>query len=137
MRIRQGTLWLCALTSVTIVGCARQSRDLEKAAPTGPVFTEAQVDVAARLLKMSVPRCPPELYQLGIDGHAVVAYVVGINGRAEAGSIRIVRSNHASVERPAIEAVRRARFQPAEKDGHPVRMQIEQRFNFLLARRAG
>ncbi|MGH6978475.1 MAG: energy transducer TonB [Brevundimonas sp.] len=79
---------------------------------------------------MPTPVCPPELRRLRMDGHVRLAYVIGADGRAERGSIRILRSNHDAVLEPAVRLVRLARFEPARRAGQAVRMHNEHRITF-------
>jgi TonB family protein len=116
-----------------LMACSRPSPAPAPApVPSAPIFSEAEVDVPARLLSIPTPKCPPEARRLGLNGRVEVEYVIGPDGRAEPGSIHVLRSTHYSFERPAAEAVRRARFSAARKHGQAVRVRTEQRFTFAI-----
>ena len=101
-------------------------------APAGPVFSEAEVDVPAHLIHMPSPKCPEAARGMREDGKVVLEYVIGSDGRAEPGSIHVVRSNHYLFEQPAVQAVLKARFCPARRHGEAVRVKNEQRFTFVM-----
>jgi len=89
-------------------------------------------DEQSRYLDGPPPRYPPVLRQSGIEGWAQVRFIVGLDGRAEAGSIDVVGSSHASFEAPAIEAIAASRFLPARLRGRSVRQLVEQVVRFKL-----
>ena len=78
------------------------------------------------------PRYPEMLRQAGVEGAVEVEFVVDTLGRAEPGSLRILRSDHelfAAAVRSALPAMR---FLPAEAGGRRVRQLVRQPFSFAV-----
>lgn len=73
---------------------------------------------------------PDELRVLGLTGEVVVEYVVNAEGRVARSSLRIVSSTHPAFSRAVIEALVRARFNPARTGGRPVAVLVQQRIRF-------
>ncbi|NBB78543.1 MAG: TonB family protein [Verrucomicrobia bacterium] len=65
---------------------------------------------------------PSKAKRRGITGVVKVEYVVDENGRVE--QINIVDSPDRSLSNATIEVLERARFQPAEKSGRPVKVRM-------------
>jgi protein TonB len=76
------------------------------------------------------PTYPRALQRAGIEGVVRVQAVVGLNGRAVVD--RVVESAHPDFNATASQAVARWRFQPAEKNGLPVRSRIVVPVRFQL-----
>lgn len=96
------------------------------------ILDAASVDQPAEYVDGPPPLFPPALKQVGIEGWVELRYVVGIDGRAETGSITVIRSSNRSFEAPAIDAIRGARFRPARIRGRVVRQLVEQAVRFTL-----
>ncbi|MBM4186401.1 MAG: TonB family protein [Gemmatimonadetes bacterium] len=104
---------------------------------TGPVstqetFVEAEVDDPVQALNLPRPKYPPVLQQAGIAGSVDVQYVVGIEGKAEPASFRVLRSTNKAFEEPAREAILAGTFKPAKIRGQPVRQLVQQRISFNI-----
>jgi len=104
---------------------------------TGPVsttetFLEAEVDDPVSAINFQKPRYPPVLQQAGIAGSVDVQYVVGIDGKAERESFRVLRSTNKAFEEPAREAILGSTFKPAKIRGSPVRQLVQQRVSFTI-----
>ncbi len=104
---------------------------------SGPVsttqtFLEAEVDDPVAPINFQKPRYPPVLQQAGIAGSVDVQYVVGIDGRAERESFRVLRSTNKAFEEPAREAILGSTFKPAKIKGSPVRQLVQQRVSFTI-----
>jgi protein TonB len=103
------------------------------AAPsTTETFLEAEVDDPVQPLNFPKPKYPPVLQQAGIAGSVDVQYVVGVDGRAEHESFRVLRSTNKAFEEPAREAIMGATFKPAKIKGQPVRQLVQQRVSFNI-----
>jgi TonB family protein len=70
-----------------------------------------------------------------LTGEVVVEYVVNADGRVTRSSFRIVRSTHPAFSRAVIEALVRARFNPARVGGRPVAVLVQQKIRFEAATR--
>ncbi len=103
---------------------------------TGPVttetFLEAEVDDPVQPINFPKPKYPPVLQQAGIAGSVDVQYVVGVDGKAEHDSFRVLRSTNKAFEEPAREAIMGATFKPAKIKGQAVRQLVQQRVSFNI-----
>jgi protein TonB len=104
---------------------------------TGPVsttetFVEAEVDDPVQPINFQKPKYPPVLQQAGIAGSVDVQYVVGIDGRAEPESFKVMRSTNKAFEEPAREAIMGSTFKPAKIKGQAVRQLVQQRVSFTI-----
>ena len=74
------------------------------------------------------PKCPdlPE----GAEPRGTVVLLVGINAKGHVEPVRVVHSDEPAFEKTAVETVKKWKFKPAEKDGHPVpvRVSVEMKF---------
>jgi periplasmic protein TonB len=80
------------------------------------------------------PAYPEMLKSSGVEGEALVQFVVDTLGRAEPGSFRVLRTTHAAFGESVRTALPRMRFLPAETGGRKVRMLVQQPFAFALNR---
>ena len=85
---------------------------------------------APRVLYDPDPEYSEEARQAKYQGTVILWVVIGPDGRAQ--QIRVSRALGMGLDEKAIEAVRKWRFQPAEKDGHPVAVQVNVEVNFRL-----
>jgi TonB family protein len=76
------------------------------------------------------PEFSEEARKAKFQGTCTLALIVGIDGRAS--DIRVVSSLGMGLDEKAIEAVRNWKFEPAMKDGHPVRVPIQVEVDFHL-----
>ncbi len=99
------------------------------------VYTDFTVDrpVAPRADNGS-PIYPAILRSAGIEGDVAVRFVVDSTGRVETSSIAILEESQAAFGEAVRRWLLRARYQPAEVSGLPVRQLVEQRFGFTLRR---
>jgi periplasmic protein TonB len=103
------------------------------AAPTAAEpLTAAAVDDPVEVIEQPVPRYPSALAQGGISGRVELEYVVDTAGRAEAGSLRTLRSTHPAFEAAARASVLATRYRPARVRGRPVRQLVRQSLSFRL-----
>lgn len=65
---------------------------------------------------------PEELIANGIEGEAVVSFIISKDGRVEVGTVKLVRATHEGFAAPSVEGANRLRFRPAHLDGRPVRV---------------
>jgi hypothetical protein len=93
----------------------------------GPVFRDCAVDAKAQALNPSAridfqpPRGGGNCYS------AEVEFVVNTAGFPETNTARLVRANDQSFGDAVLSAVRTWRYQPARKDGKPVRQIVDER----------
>ncbi|MES3032690.1 MAG: TonB family protein [Gemmatimonadota bacterium] len=107
---------------------------------TGPVISDQpyfdfQVEKAAAAIPGSgSPAYPEMLKSSGVEGEALVQFVVDTTGRAELGSFKVLRATHDAFGQAVKAALPRMRFLPAEIGGRKVRMLVQQPFAFALNR---
>jgi beta-lactamase regulating signal transducer with metallopeptidase domain len=88
------------------------------------------------------PRYPESLKTAGIQGDVLAQFVVDAEGRPDTSTFKVLRASSegrsGSETREFVLAVRMAlpdmRFDPARKDGRPVKQVVQQPFMFQLAR---
>lgn len=95
-------------------------------------FVEAEVDDPVVPLNIPKPKYPPVLQQAGIAGSVDVQYVVGIDGKAEPETFKVLRSTNKAFEDPAREAILLGTFKPAKIRGQAVRQLVQQRISFTI-----
>jgi TonB family protein len=79
-----------------------------------------------------VPRYPETLRAARIEGSVHARFVVDTSGRVLMQSVIVDAADHPLFAEAVIEALRRARFTPAELRGRKVPQLVTQRFVFLL-----
>jgi protein TonB len=98
-------------------------------------YRSDQVERQVSLIPGSAsPRYPEALRMAGVEGHVVAQFVVDVEGRVEAGTVRLVRSDNALFDEAVRVALARMRFAPAEIAGRRVRQLVEMSFVFALSR---
>jgi protein TonB len=73
---------------------------------------------------------PSEAEAEGAEGRVVVTFVVTEQGQVE--DAAVTAEAHPALDAAALAAVRRARFVPAHRDGHPVRVRLALPITFEL-----
>jgi periplasmic protein TonB len=94
------------------------------------VFDVSEVDQPPRAISARPPRYPHDLQRAGISGSVDLIFVVELDGSVS--DIRVERSDHRGLERPAIDAVRTWRFIPGEHRGQPARVLVRQTLHFEI-----
>lgn len=103
--------------------------------PDGGAFLLADVEKAAAVLPGSPTPAYPEMLKVsGVEGDALVQFVVDTLGRAEPASFRVLQNTHDAFGASVRATLARMRFVPAEAGGKKVRMLVQQRFAFSLTR---
>lgn len=108
--------------------------------PPPPVITdqpyfESQVEKpVAQAPGSPGPTYPEMLKSSGVEGTVLAMFVVDTTGRAESGSLKILRSDHALFEMAVKNALPKMRFLPAEIGGRKVKQLVQQPFSFALTR---
>jgi TonB family protein len=96
------------------------------------VFTADQVTVRAVLVGDGLtPRVYPDsLWTAAVAGRAVAEFIVGEDGRVEAGTVSIASATHPYFASAVRVALDRAVFNPALLNGKPVRQLVDLPFHF-------
>ena len=111
---------------------------LAEAAAAQNAFTLLDVDTAAvRDPSSAVPVYPSLLEKQGIEGTAVVRFVVDTTGRADLETFRLVETNHPLFGAAVREALPGMKFRPATVGPKKVRQMVELPFGFQIIRRDG
>ena len=100
----------------------------------GPMLDREVDKAAAALPGTATPAYPEMLKASGVEGEALVRFVVDTLGRAEGGSFVVLEASHPAFGEAVKAALPRMRFLPAEAGGRKVRMLVQQRFAFALGR---
>jgi len=96
----------------------------------GGVFRVGGGVSAPRALNTPDPEYSEEARKAKYQGTVVLWLIVDQNGRPQ--QVKVARSLGMGLDQKAIEAVRRWTFEPAQKDGKPVAVQINVEVNFRL-----
>jgi protein TonB len=97
------------------------------------VFVEGEVDTPPNPIAIPMPEYPEDLHRRGVEGNAVVSYVIAKDGRVEGASVRVLSATEPAFGRSASRVIREARFRPAQVGGLPVRIRWQQIIRFELA----
>ena len=106
--------------------------DVERMVAQQTVFTADQVTVPATLLgDGGASRVYPDsLWTAAVPGRAVAEFIVGEDGRVEAGTVNIASATHPYFAAAARTALDHAVFNPALVNGKPVRQLVQLPFHF-------
>ena len=80
------------------------------------------------------PRYPDMLRQAGVEGEVLAQFVVDTTGRAEAGSLKILKSSHDMFVQSVKNALPQMKFIPAEVGGRKVKQLVQQPFTFSISK---
>lgn len=103
------------------VGAAAQMDQAE-------VFELSDLDSKPMLVGPIRPKHPPNLLKQKISGSVVLLFVVNDKGRVE--EARVENSSRPEFETPALEAVRRWKFKPGQREGGAVSVYVRQQIQF-------
>jgi protein TonB len=106
---------------------------------TGPVtdqtYFDFQVEKPASMMDDSPkPKYPAVLESSGIPGEVQAQFVVGVNGRADIGSLKILKTTNELFASAVRNVLPRMRFSPAQIGGKPVQQLVQQSFMFAVPR---
>lgn len=98
-------------------------------------MSELEVDsTAMRSPDSEGPVYPPEMLAKGIEGMALVRFVVSDQGSVDPATVRIMMATDSAFANAARTALPKMRFRPAWFSGKPVSQLVEQAFTFKLAK---
>lgn len=114
---------------------ASATQPLEEAAAAQNAFTLQEVDTGAvRDPNSAVPAYPRLLQAQGIEGMAVVRFVVDSTGLADLRTFIVMETNHRLFADAVRDALPRMKFHPATVGPRKVRQMVEIPFGFVLPR---
>lgn len=96
------------------------------------VYDYAEVDQPPQVAYRKPPVYPFDLRKDGIEGEALVQFVVGGDGAVH--DVSVVRASHVAFGEAAAEAVQEWRFDAAAKDGVPVNVKMQQSISFSMGK---
>ena len=80
------------------------------------------------------PQYPDILRQAGVEGEALVSFVVDTSGRADVASFKVIRTTHELFATAVKNALPRMRFIPAEVGDKKVKQLVQQPFSFAIVK---
>ncbi|HHT9136031.1 MAG TPA: energy transducer TonB [Candidatus Wunengus sp. YC60] len=94
----------------------------------GNAFSLGEIDQKPRAIFQAAPVFPNELRGKKLEGVVTVLFVVDQTGKVA--QPRVVKSSHPAFEKPALDAVKQWKFEPAIKGGQrvPCKMRVPIRF---------
>jgi len=92
-----------------------------------PTRADTEAPVAVRTV---APDFPPEMRRQGINGLVVVSFLVDQQGAVQ--ETKVVKSSNAAFTQPAIDAIKKWKFKPAQKDGSAVAVRVSVPVRFTI-----
>ena len=89
---------------------------------------------AAQAPNSATPAYPDILRQAGVEGEALVSFVVDTSGRVDLTTFKVVRTTHDLFASAVRNALPRMRFLPATVGNRKVRQLVQQPFSFAIVR---
>jgi|SRR6478736_5625632 protein TonB len=86
-------------------------------------FNVAELEKRPEPVSQVAPSYPDALRKAKVEGVVTLIFVLDEKGRVE--DPRVENSSRPEFEKPALEAIRKWRFNPGQKDGQPVRTYIK------------
>lgn len=105
------------------------------AAPEPPqrAYSELEVDsTALRDPDSEGPVYPADLLERGVEGRALVRFVVTADGSVDLGTFMVILSTDTLFTKAARDVLPRMKFRPAWFSGKPVSQLVEQEFTFRI-----
>ncbi len=93
-------------------------------------FDSYRVDVQVSPISRVAPRYPEELKRKGVNGSAIVEFVVASDGAIR--NVKVVDATHPAFGVAAIAAVKQWQFKPAMVENRPVACRVQQAFPFMV-----
>jgi protein TonB len=101
----------------------------------GGIWNANQVDRSPSIAGRAIePRYPAQLRAVGMQGRAVLQFIVDTLGRAELGDVTVMETSHPGFAEAVREVLPRYRFIPGEAGGRKVRTRVQIPFDFKLER---
>lgn len=91
-------------------------------------FSLAEIDQKPRPIFQSAPVFPPQMAGKKVEGMVTVLFVVDATGKVS--SPRVEKSTHPAFERPAVDAVKQWKFEPAVRGGKRVACKVRAPIRF-------
>jgi TonB family protein len=97
-----------------------------------PAFAEFQLVSKGMKPPKAVSAPDPKYPELPADAEdrGTVVMLIGVTAKGRVQPVRVLRSDEPAFEKIAVETVKKWKFKPAEKDGHPVPVQVTVEMKF-------
>jgi protein TonB len=112
-------------------GTGKEGDTGKEAGAHGP-YMEFQVEKPVEKIGGDAPEYPQSLRESGVEGRVLAQFVVGENGRYEAGSLKILDSSNPAFTAAVKDALPRMRFSAAQIGGRKVAQLVQMPFQFHL-----
>jgi len=112
-------------------GTGKEGDTGKEAGAHGP-YMEFQVEKPVEKIGGDTPEYPQSLRDSGVEGRVLAQFVVGENGRYEAGSLKILDSSNPAFTAAVKDALPRMRFSAAQIGGRKVAQLVQMPFQFHL-----
>jgi periplasmic protein TonB len=112
------------------LAAARASQDRAVIATSSSSVPGGAFDTPPTLEVVIEPRYPEALSRTGMSGVVDLEYEVGVDGRVNPASVRVLSSTHPAFASSALESIKGARFRPARRLGRAVAVVVRQRIRF-------
>lgn len=94
-------------------------------------FNVADLEKRPEVIAQVAPAYPSELRKARVEGTVTLLFLLDETGRVE--DPRVDQSSRPEFEKPAIEALKKWRFKPGEKEGQPVKTYMRLPIRFRIA----
>ncbi len=94
-------------------------------------FDVADLQKRPEPVSQVAPTYPPELRKAKVEGLVTLVFILDEGGHVE--DPRVENSSRPEFEKPALDAIRKWRFSPGQKDGQPVRTYIRVPMRFRVS----
>jgi protein TonB len=94
------------------------------------VFAIGNLDQPPRVVFQPAPQYPPELKKKKMQGTVYILFIVDLDGRVR--DPKVQKSDHAAFDMPAMNAVRKWRFEPGKVGGKAVQFRMRVPITFAL-----
>jgi TonB family protein len=97
-----------------------------------PAFAEFQLVTKGVKPPKAVSAPDPKYPELPADAEdrGTVVMLIGVTAKGRVQPVRVLRSDEPAFEKIAVETVKKWKFKPAEKDGHPMPVQVTVEMRF-------
>lgn len=85
------------------------------------------------ITRLLVRLYPRRLRATGVEGSVTLAFIIGMDGRVEMRSVRVVATEHPDLTEPTLRALALMRFRPAQVNGKAVRVRANLPVRWVLA----
>jgi TonB family protein len=115
-------------------GKAVQAAPVKQFSPEGTEYLEFQVEKPVRPIANSpTPKYPEILRQAGVEGEALVSFVVDEAGVADPATFKVIKATHELFATAVRQALPTMRFTAAEVGGRKVKQVVQAPFRFTIA----